>query len=149
MSVVLWLATTLLLVLVIRDYIRIERSYEVLRLEWARIKIQEPAVPPDVILLTQWRDYIQYVRSEPKAGLKEDDLNQHRLIASLSPDVVTLTKLATTLVLNDRPDEAKMWLRKMCKVVTEEQCHSAKMAWNLQVKKYPQIEKTSWPLDNQ
>ena len=62
--VAMWLASAVLLGLIVRDYFRVEASYQVLRFEWARIKTR-PEGPPDVTLLTQWREFVRYARFEP------------------------------------------------------------------------------------
>jgi len=145
-SIGLWLVATTLLALLIRDYSRIEPSYQTLRLEWQGFKITIPTGPPDVLLLTQWRDYIYYARFEPKAGLNKEELAWMRNVTGLFPNIVFLHKLATALALNQCPEEAKLWLQRMCKIAPEDQCQAVEKKWAKQSLKIPEIAAIPWPI---
>lgn len=145
-SFVLWLAATTLLALIIRDYARVQPSFQTLRMEWQGFKMTRQWGPPDVLLLTQWREYIRYARFEPRAGLNEDELDWMRNVTGLFPNLVFFHKLATALALNQHPDEASMWLKRMCKVVPESQCLAAKGTWAKQALKHPEIAAIPWPV---
>jgi O-antigen ligase len=135
-----------LMTLIIRDYSRIEPSYQILRMEWSRIEITMPVGPPDVLLLTQWHDYIKYARFEPRAGLSVEDLDWMRNVAALFPGTIFFHKLATALALNHKPEEASLWLQRMCKIVPDSDCLSAKDAWGRQALKNPEIAAIPWPV---
>ena len=112
--VCLWLSASVLLSLLIRDYMRVESSYQVLRFEWARIKT-EPAATPDVLLLTQWRDYFQFVRLDPYQTMTNEQLVWMRQVVSIYPSPGFFQRLATALAVNNQPQEAALWLRRLCK----------------------------------
>lgn len=135
-----------LMALIIRDYSRIEPSYQILRMEWNRIKITMPVGPPDVVLLTQWHDYIKYARFEPKVGLSADELDWMRNVAGLFPGTIFFHKLATALALNQRPEEASLWLQRMCKIVPDGDCLAAKDIWARQTLTNPEIAAIPWPV---
>lgn len=143
----LWLAGMSLLALIIRDYSRVETSYQILRMEWTRIKITMPVGPPDAILLTQWHDYIQYARFEPKAGLSTAELDWMRDVTKLFPGAIFYHKLATALALNQHPEEAQRWLKTMCKMVPDSDCRSVQATWALQALKFPEIAAIPWPIN--
>jgi hypothetical protein len=88
-----------LMTLIIRDYSRIEPSYQILRMEWSRIEITMPVGPPDVLLLTQWHDYIKYARFEPRAGLSVEDLDWMRNVAALFPGTIFFSQACDGLSL--------------------------------------------------
>lgn len=142
----LWLATTALLALIIRDYGRVESSYQTLFLEWSRIKITIPVGPPDVLLLTQWHDFIKFARVDPKSNLSDDELARMRNITGLFPSGITLHKFATVLAFNQRPEEAQLWLKRMCKTIPKADCKAVKEIWARQALKYPQIAAVPWPV---
>jgi O-antigen ligase len=142
---VFWFGATTLLVTIIRDYTHIEPSYQTLRMEWARIKITMPVGPPDVILLTQWRDYIKFARVEPKPGITAGELEWMRNVTGLYPSAILIHKMASVLALNQRPEEAQRWLKKLCKVAAEEDCLTAKTIWSKQSLQYPSIAAVAWP----
>lgn len=142
----MWVATTALLALIIRDYGRVESSYQTLFLEWSRIKITMLVGPPDVLLLTQWHDFIKFARVDSKSNLSDDELARMRNITGLFPSGITLHKFATVLAFNQRPEEAQLWLKRMCKTVPEAECKAVKEIWARQALKYPQIAAVPWPV---
>lgn len=141
----LWLAATVLLALIIRDYSRVEPSHENLRFEWQRIKVA-PIGPPDVILLTQWHDFVEFARYEPKAGLSQAELDRLRSIPELFSGALFVHKYASILALNQHPDEARLWLQRLCKVAPESECSAAKAIWAKQSLKHPEIAAIHWPV---
>lgn len=141
----LWLAATTLLVLLVRDYSRVEPSYENLNFEWLHLKVA-PIGPPDVLLLTQWHDFVEFARYEPKAGLNQTELDALRSIPELFSGALFLHKYASILALNQRPDESRLWLQRLCKVATESECNTAKAIWAKQSLKHPEIAAIPWPV---
>ena len=144
----LWLPATVLLAIIIRDYSRVEASYQTLFLEWSRIKITIPVGPPDVLLLTEWRDVIKFARMEPKPGVDVAELAWMRNLTGLFPSGLNFHKLATVLALSEHPDEARLWLQRMCKTVSELECRDAKTIWAKQSLLHPEIAAISWPVKN-
>lgn len=134
-----------LLVLLIRDYARVESSFQKLRMEWGGIRLSEPARPPEVLLLTQWNDYLRYARFEPRPGLDEATLDWARHVTGMFPNAVLIHKLAVTLALNRHADEARRWLQNMCKVVPEAQCRAVEVAWSRQAQHTPELAAVNWP----
>lgn len=140
-----WLVSVLLLALLIRDYMRVEDSYKALRFEWAHIKTDIRGEPPDVLLLTPWREFIRLARFEPSSGMSVKDLDWMREVASTYPSTGALHKLAAALAINHHPDEAQLWLRKICKIVPESQCNAVKVAWEKQSLGNTGMAAVSWP----
>jgi len=141
---VLWLGSTALLVLLVRDYARVEASYQALRFELANIQTQAPRQPPDVLLLDQLSGVIALARFEPTAGMSPQELEWMYNIASLYPTAGAVHKLAAALAWKNRPNDAVEWLRRMCAVVPEGQCNFIKSAWENQSKTDPLIGKARW-----
>lgn len=142
----LW-AGGIILALIIQDYSRIEPNYQRLRLKWQKIEMMTPINPPDVILLTQWRDFIEYALYEPKGELSEKELEWMRNVTSLFPNAIFSHKLATTLALNHYPKEAALWLRRMCKMVPVSDCRAVKTIWEKQAEKNIEINSVPWPIE--
>lgn len=139
------LAAATLLVLLIRDYSRVEPSYENLNFEWQHIKVP-PIGPPDVLLLTQWHDFVEFARYEPKGGLSQAQLDELRSSPELFSGALFSHKYASILALNQRPDEARLWLQRLCKVASESECSAAKAIWAKQSLKHPEIAAIPWPV---
>ena len=143
--VVLWLLSVVLLALLIRDYSRIESTYQALRFEWAGYKSKTPVRPPDVLLLSQWRSFVWYVRLEPLANVSAADIELMRILTRLYPSSGFFHKLATVLALNNQPYEAQWWLRRICKISSAQQCISVKELWAKQSLSDAKIALVAWP----
>lgn len=143
--ILLWLTSAALLATLIRDYSRIETSYQELRFEQAPIKFAVPGRPPDVLLLTQLREFIRLSRFEPTSGMIADDLDWMRRVAKTYPGTAAITKLATALALNGQPAEAQQWLRKVCKLESAMRCEGVRQYWADQSLKHAELAATPWP----
>jgi O-antigen ligase len=141
---VAWLSAAALLTLFIRDYSRIEASYQALRFEWAEVENSVPASPPDVVLLNQWGEFFWYVRLEPSPNMSASDLDRMRNLTKLYPSAGFSQKLATGLALNGQPAEALLWLKKACKVSSASQCSALKKGWAMQSLQNPPIAAVKW-----
>ena len=140
-----WFTSVIVLVLIVRDYARVEVSFQALRFEVARIRYEKRGEPPEVVLLTQWRESIRLARFEPTRGMSAEELDWMRIVAGAYPNVNALHKLAAALAMNSRPDEARLWLRRMCRVVPKSQCDAVETAWASQSKQDPHIAAVPWP----
>jgi O-antigen ligase len=141
---VLWATSVVLLTLLVRDYWRVERSYEALRYEWSRLKTA-PAVTPDVLLLTQWPDYFRLLRLEPTPGMSAQDLQSYEHAASMYPISGLVQRLAVALAFNGRPDDAALWLRRVCKIVSREQCAALQASWVARARVDARLAAVRWP----
>lgn len=141
----LWLVAGLLLSLLIRDYWQIERAYQALRFEWAGYAAKAPAQPPDLLLLNQWRGFVWYARLEPSANMSAADIELMRALTRLYPSSGFFHKLATALALNNQPEEAQWWLKRVCKISTAHQCSAVQRAWANQSLNEPKVARVKWP----
>lgn len=143
--IAVWLVSVALLALLIRDYVRVEASYQNLRFEWARVKTKVRGSPPDVLLLNQWREFIRLARFEPSSGMSAEALDWMRTVTITKPNAGSFHKLAGALAMNHHPEEAKLWLRRMCKIVPESQCAAVRAAWERQALQNPDFAAVTWP----
>jgi hypothetical protein len=140
----LWFTVATMFCVVVYDYFRIEESYDNLRWEEMRFKVQRiPA--PDVVLLTHWRHYIDFARYEPRSGEDEENLVQMRKLAANFPTSFILHKMATTLALNGQPEEAAVWLVRLCKNFGGD-CLNAKKIWLKQANRNSEIAAIAFPV---
>lgn len=140
-----WLAAVVLLALIIRDYTRVEPSHENFRMEQMRIRVAH-IDSPDVLLLTQWHEFIDVARTEPSTNMRPEDINKIRQVAQLFASPLFLHKLATALALNHQPDEARLWLQRLCKSAPAQVCTDAQAIWQMQSLKFPDIAAIPWPV---
>lgn len=143
--VLLWVVSVALLALTIRDYLRVETSYQALRLEQARIKTDTLGRPPDVLLLTQLREFIRMSRFEPTSGMNVNDLEWLGKVANTYPGSASISKLALALALNRKIPEAELWLTKMCQMESESRCQAVRNDWASRSLKHPELKTVAWP----
>jgi hypothetical protein len=144
-GVLFWTVAAALLALIIRDYAKVEPSYQTLQREWDNIQVTGSATPPDVLLLTQWSDYIQYARLQPASGMSADQIERLTTVVVLHPNLLLLHNLAMTLALNKRPEEAGQWLVRMCRTTDDTLCPVMKKYWDWQARENPAMRAIPWP----
>jgi hypothetical protein len=139
------IASVVVLAITIRDYFRVETSFYGLRFESKRIVTDIPSTPPDVIALTQFRDYLIFARNVPRSGLDGDELRWMIDTVNTIPSALTMYKLAENLALNGRPDEAKHWLARMCKTMPQPNCQALRVSWETEALANVGIAAVPWP----
>lgn len=137
--------STIALIINIRDYFRVEDSFYGLRFEQKRIESSYPRTPPDVIALTQWRDYIVFARIEPHSSMTTEELSWARNLVSTTPSAFVMYRFAAMLALNGQATESTEWLKRLCLTSPQEQCDVIKQEWEKQSKQHPQIGAIPWP----
>lgn len=135
---------SLFFAIVVRDYFRVEESYRTLRFELANFKYAVRGTEPDVILLTQWRDFIRMARLEPFTPLTEQELAWFRNVAGTMPSAGGSYKLAGVLAMQNQAAEAQLWLTRLCKMQPQQQCEAVRANWQVKAKSLPELEKVDW-----
>jgi O-antigen ligase len=136
----LWLA------LIVRDYLQAEASQWALRFEQRRIGVQQPpSRPPDVVLLTQLRDFAVFVRTTPRPDMSNDEIDLMRRIAELNPAGTAPRHFAHALALNGRATEAEMVLLRLCRLSAPGQCRAARDFWLEAARDAPEMRAVRLP----
>lgn len=125
----LWASVALLYGLVIKDYFAAEESYAELRLENNRIISNFERKPPEVVVLNQIRSAIVMARLNTLESLAPDRLLFVEHVALIYPSTPYLVKLAQALSSSGHPDEAQVWLKRLCDLTTKEQCQREMKRW--------------------
>lgn len=141
----LWLMAVVLLSGIVRDYFRVESSFQTLRFELARIGTLPTGKPPDVVLLTQLRERINLMRYQPKPGMSAEELVWLLQVVNAYPGSGMLYKAATALAMNNRPQEAQQWLKRISKISSVEECEMIRRIWAQDAFANPLIAAVSWP----
>jgi O-antigen ligase len=80
------------------------------------------AIPPefiaDVSVLTQWRDRLLLANEIPGGALPPDRYRWMKGVIVATPETFLMFQLAQNLALNGRPEEAREWLEKICKMAS-------------------------------
>ena len=144
-AVPMFILAGVLLGLIIRDYFAVEESFNELRLERARIVTTIPRPPPEVVLLTQLRDFIILARTEPSFPTTPEKLQWIENTALIYPIPHHMVKLAAAFALNGQAAEAQVWMSRICIVSTPEGCTFAKSYWAGLQEKFDALKSVPWP----
>jgi hypothetical protein len=77
--------------------------------------------------------------------MSEAQLQGLQAMLVLHPNALVFHKIALSMALNQRPQEAQLWLRRMCKVIPLKQCQEAARLWSRQARIHPEIAAVPWP----
>ena len=130
----------------VRDYFLVETSMFGLRFEQKNIETSIPPTPPDVLALTQWRDYMVFARMEPKGDLPLSELARMRDLVTSMPGNLVMYKLAVTMVYNGQAAEAQQWLKRACMFTAKEQCEKTRLQWASLSLNDSRIAAVQWPV---
>src|SRR5699024_8438031 len=97
--------------------------------EQARIGNLPPASAPDVLVLNDLRARLVVARTEPEAGMSAEDIELMEKVARVYPAPPEVYRLSSSLALNGRELEARIWIQKMCKMSTPAHCQGVQQAW--------------------
>lgn len=93
------------------EYRIIEKDVELVRFESLNIgTLHAEHDAPDVILLTQLREQIRFIRTQPKVNMTQDELNWMRQVTYRFATSGNLYRYAQALALNNQLEEAKKHL---------------------------------------
>lgn len=140
------LTITLMLAITIRDYFWVETSMYGLRFEQRRIQTSIPPTPPEVMVLTQWRDFIYFARMEPSKIHGVQDLVWAGNLVRTMPSAMGMYKFASMLAFAGKPDEAQHWLKVLCRINAKPQCEAIRNMWLTESEKHTAMAAIPWPL---
>ncbi len=144
---VLWIVASFLVSAVIRDYFRIESSYRAYEYEAARIGTLPIGEPPEVLLLTQLRETISFMRDDPKEGMSAQALEDMAKVATAYPMGGRSYKMAKALALNHQPLQALEWLETVCKISSPDECALIQRVWIRDAAAQPLLQAVRWTQD--
>lgn len=121
-----WVLAVSMLGVTVVDYFKIEHSYQILRMEWAGFNLEASPQPPKVIALNQWHYIIKQARAVPTVGMTSSELQELRTVTLQAHKPIDLRNLVIALELNGKSDEAELWLERLCRVGTEDNCLKTK-----------------------
>lgn len=135
-----------LLLWTIVEYQRIEVDYRLMRFENAGIEREKPkTLAPNVVILTQMRELIRFVRTQAKEEMTAAELDWMRRVAHRYAHPSALFRYALALGLNNRPQEAGLELERLKRLYTTH-FSEIRPAWDTLTKEHPQLEQVVFPL---
>ncbi len=96
------------MVWIFKEYRIVEEDHRLMRFETARIGILKAEKPaPDVVLLTQLREFIRFARTEATPGMTDEQLDWMRKVAHRYPYPSSMLRYSMALGLNGQADLAR------------------------------------------
>ena len=139
------IVSLVLVAAVINDYFRIESNYREVQFESARIGTLPIGDPPKVLLLTQLRENINFMRYKVKEGMPKEDIENLIKVATAYPSGGRSYKVAMALALNSDPSRASDWLQRICTISSPDECALIKNVWKRDGASNPHIHAVNWP----
>ncbi|WNF46148.1 Wzy polymerase domain-containing protein [Pseudomonas sp. SG20056] len=131
-----------------KEYRVIDEYYRVSRLEEAGIVGAVAGNVPNVVLLSQPREYIRLVREWPVAGMSGSQLDAMRKVSYRYPGALSLFRYAFALGINDRPSDAYEQLRVIRAQFGERVYLQALQEFQRKEAEYPQLAAVRLGLTN-
>jgi hypothetical protein len=141
--IALWLAAAALLALTTKEYLSIEADFEALRFEKAYNR-PAPDNPPSTLLLTQLSEFMRLARSGATGGMSQAELDNLRAGTDAFPSASNLFLYTAALVMNDRPDEARLRMRKLSKMMYAPSYEELGRIWAAKQKQNKAMAEVDW-----
>lgn len=134
-----------LFIFIIFEYSKIESYYKTMRFESANIGSNGlETKPPKIYILTQLKDYLDFVHSEAKIEMSKEDLMQMQKVSERFPFPPVLFRTALAYGINGYFKEAEIKLKLICNIHDNKRCEEAHEGWDVVKIKYPLLERVSF-----
>ena len=129
------------------DYMKIEQGSRNLRLQSAKIGYSGiDTVIPDVLVLTQVREFIRFAKTEATRGMSREKLEEMRRVSERFGYPPVVFRYALALSLNGLPVDAATALARLCKTQRDVNCNEMRRSWtSLAVNGYPETAAVALP----
>ena len=144
----LWLCAALALGVTVRDYLRVEASYQKLQFEVARIGLDKTPIggPPVVLALTQLREWMLLARYKVHPDMAPQELAWMEALTVAYPAPSALYRLAGAYAVNGRVRDSGKWLGKICRFSDPAVCQSFRQMWEAESRLDPAKAAVPWPV---
>lgn len=129
------------------EYVEVEANTRQLRFESARIgSVPGDSEAPDIVLLTQLREYLRFARTEARPGMSAEQLDWMRRVAERYSYPPVLFRYALASALNGRGAVAHRVLDQLCRTQAKRVCAEARGNWErTAATRYPVLAEVSFP----
>lgn len=128
------------------EYQTVQTDYNRLRYESAGIELRSPEhLAPDVVLLTQSREFIRFARTEARKGMSSGELEWMRQVAFRYAYPPVMFRYALALGLNGYYDEASTQLLRLRQLHPEVRYREAQEGWEGMASRYPELAQVHVP----
>lgn len=141
------LVSTFLLFGLIGDYLKVEESYKKWRFDRAGLVYPIANVPsiPNLAFLNQFAHWFEMIRRRPHTQMTSSELDLRERTVKAYPSAGAMYEMALAYALNDRPEDAKYWLARVCKLTNSSECATLRGVWSIQQKNNAYLQNIDWP----
>lgn len=111
------------------EYRIAEKSLETVRMERNRVGYSRGSKAPDLVMLTQLREFLAYLRIRYSQPAPPEQLEAMRRLVSHYPSDGNFLVLAVAEATNGQPERAADALARMCRMVPASRCTGALETW--------------------
>ncbi|MNZ98869.1 hypothetical protein D3C78_1181740 [compost metagenome] len=127
--------------LVWREYRVVEEDYRLMRFESARIgSLKAEQKAPDVVLLTQLREFLRFARTEAREGMSPSELGWMGKVVHRYPYPPSLFRYALALGLNRQPMAAYKQMLILRSLHGDERYDEGLAAIQAMLESHPQLD---------
>ncbi len=113
-GMVVFVSSALLLTWIFIEYSRVEKDTRLLQFELKNIgEIHAKQEVPNIILLTQLRERIRFLRTQPEENMSQEQLDWMRKVTYRYADGINLYKYSQTLAINNQEKAAQYYLKTL------------------------------------
>lgn len=113
-GMVVFVSSAILLTWIFIEYSRVEKDTRFLQFELKNIgEIHAKQEVPNIILLTQLRERIRFLRIQPQKNMTQEQLDWMRKVTYRYADGINLYKYSQTLVINNQEKAAQYYLKTL------------------------------------
>lgn len=113
-GMVFFVSSAILLTWIFIEYSRVEKDTRLLQFELKNIgEIHAKQEVPNIILLTQLRERIRFLRTQPQKNMTQEQLDWMRKVTYRYADGINLYKYSQTLVINNQEKAAQYYLKTL------------------------------------
>lgn len=119
------------LAVVVQDYLKVEASFSELRFQISHIGRDHNETPPKTVILTDWPKVIALARATPHSGMSTSEIREWEALLSYNASPLAFRKVIGAMMLNGRPDEAKIWAARSCWLLPQKACKTLINEWKV------------------
>lgn len=124
----------------------VEADYRQMRYESIGIAPKSPrGTAPEVVLLTQQREFIRFARTEARENMEQSELRWMQRIAHRYPYSPSLLRYALALGLNHQPELAALELKKLIRLQPDGRYEETREVWSSLQEQFSQLADIPFP----
>ncbi|MCM2345800.1 MAG: Wzy polymerase domain-containing protein [Acidovorax soli] len=127
------------------EYNMAERSLERVRFERNRVGPSRNSKAPDLVMLTQLREFLRFLRLPLGVKVTPQQLDTMRIVTERFPSEGNHLVFAVAAGLSEQPEVARDALVRMCRIVPKEVCRNSLVTWKSLAAASPELLAVEMP----